>query len=331
MKATLTRCGAALALALALNSPACADTVDNIARTFEVEPGGRLRVDADRGSIEVTTDAIKQVRVTVLRTVRGASETRAQELLRDHTVEFDQKNGEVSVVARTTTGMDWSWRGPRLDVRFQVTIPKAFNVELKTAGGGIKAGSLEGTVRAHTSGGSIHLAEVSGTIAAKTSGGSIHVEGCGADVDVATSGGSLHLGDIRGKLSGHTSGGSIHVAKVTGETAVHTSGGRIEITEAAGKLLATTSGGSISATLSHPPTGTCELRTSGGSIDARIPGESKLDVDAQTSGGRVTSELPVTVQGEIKSNRLVGQLHGGGPKLILRTSGGNIRLGTSSR
>jgi hypothetical protein len=49
-------------------------------------------------------------------------------------------------------------------------------------------------------------------------------------------------------------------------------------------------------------------------------------VDAKTSGGKVVTEFPVIVQGELKKSVLVGKINGGGPELLLRTSGGNIKL-----
>lgn len=52
-----------------------------------------------------------------------------------------------------------------------------------------------------------------------------------------------------------------------------------------------------------------------------------LDVDAKTSGGRVTTEFPVTVQGELSTTALQARMNAGGPKLVLRASGGEIRVG----
>ena len=42
--------------------------------------------------------------------------------------------------------------------------------------------------------------------------------------------------------------------------------------------------------------------------------------------GRVMTEFPVTVQGELKRTELKAKLNGGGPALVLHTSGGNVRV-----
>jgi hypothetical protein len=52
-----------------------------------------------------------------------------------------------------------------------------------------------------------------------------------------------------------------------------------------------------------------------------------VDVDAKTSGGRVTTEFPITVQGGLSTTALQARMNAGGPKLVLRTSGGDIRVG----
>jgi hypothetical protein len=67
-----------------------------------------------------------------------------------------------------------------------------------------------------------------------------------------------------------------------------------------------------------------ELSTSGGSIRLAVPADFKADLNASTSGGKVDCELPLT--GTTKKSSINGQLNGGGPKVRLSTSGGNIRV-----
>jgi DUF4097 and DUF4098 domain-containing protein YvlB len=106
----------------------------------------------------------------------------------------------------------------------------------------------------------------------------------------------------------------------------HTSGGSIEIGDAGGTIDASTSGGSIRARLSRQPRADSKLQTSGGGITVHVAPNVSLDVDAHTSGGDVASDLPVTILGKQNDSSLNGKLNGGGPKLVLRSSGGDIRL-----
>ena len=51
-----------------------------------------------------------------------------------------------------------------------------------------------------------------------------------------------------------------------------------------------------------------------------------MDLDAHASGGGVSSDVPITVQGKQDEDSLVGKINGGGPKLVLRSSGGGVRV-----
>ena len=93
-----------------------------------------------------------------------------------------------------------------------------------------------------------------------------------------------------------------------------------------GKVEASTSGGPIDALLPSPIPGDATLSTSGGGVTVKVPGDAMFDLDAETSGGGVKCELPVTVQGKIESGRLRGPVNGGGPAVVLRSSGGGIHI-----
>jgi len=119
---------------------------------------------------------------------------------------------------------------------------------------------------------------------------------------------------------------NIEVRRVTGNLLAHTSGGSITIGEAGGTIDAETSGGSIEARLSQQPGGESQLRTSGGGITLSVAGNVAIDVDAHTSGGDIETDVPVTLLGKQSDSTLNGKLNGGGPRVVLRSSGGDIRL-----
>lgn len=337
---------------------------NNLNKSFPVNPGGKLVVDADRGSIDITTADTDKVDVQVFRKVRSVSRSRADEILSAHEVNFQQQGDQVTVSAkfRGASGGLFKRGGSGLQVRYQINIPKKFNVDLKTSGGGITQADLTGAVRAQTSGGSLKLANIDGSVWGKTSGGSISLASGSGTVDVSTSGGGIQIGEAGANVSARTAGGSIQLAKAKDEVVAETSGGHIDIGEVDGNTSAKTSGGSISIKKSHGKVtaetsggninagevhGDLEAKTSGGSISASLTGQPKADchletsggsirlhamenlavnLDAKASGGRVTTELPVTVLGEQKSSELHGKINGGGPMLSLRTSGGGIFL-----
>src|SRR5438128_1511081 len=88
------------ALFFAEASLAASDYEQNLEKAFVVSPGGKLIIQADRGSIGVATDASDKVRVKVFREVRRGSNAHADGLFGNHEVTFAQEGNTVSVTAR---------------------------------------------------------------------------------------------------------------------------------------------------------------------------------------------------------------------------------------
>jgi len=296
-------------------------------QSFAVTAGGRLVIDADRGAIEIATGSDDAVQVEVLRKVTRGSANKARQILAAHKVTFDQDGSTVRIRARLEDGIK-SWRGwgSGLQVRYVVTVPSRFDLELKTAGGSITVPDLAGTVVAGTSGGSIKLGAITGPATCRTSGGNISVSAGTDTIDARTSGGNVEVGMAQQSARLGTSGGSIRVGEARGPLHVETSGGNIRIQQALASVEASTSGGSIQAGLTAPLGGDCRLSTSGGDVKLTLPQGINAELDARTSGGSVSSELPVTVQGEVKHSALQVRLGDGGPLIRLRTSGGSIHV-----
>ncbi len=295
---------------------------DVIRRGFNVAPGGTLKLDADIGSIKIVTGGTG-VAVEVIREAHGR---KGAEVLREHEIRFQQSGNDVIITSEFEDRWDRWFRN--YDVQWNIRVPSRYNLDLRTSGGSIELADIGGTVVARTSGGSIRTGRLNGTSELKTSGGSISVGGATANVVAHTSGGSITIGDTTGPVEARTSGGSIKLARIGGEVIARTSGGGIRIDDAKSSVDASTSGGSIHASLSAQPKGDSRLSTSGGGVTMEIASGIAVDLDAHSSGGGVHSDVPITVQGSQDDNSLRGRINGGGPKLVLRSSGGGIRVRT---
>lgn len=311
---------------LTMAAPVRADIERTINKSYRVSPGGWLRIDSDLGTIQINSGAGDEVEITVLEIMDTSSEKEADRILKDLQLDLVQEGSEVRVNARYDRSSFLGWGNRRLKLRFTATVPARFNVDLRTAGGSITVGALDGEVIAKTAGGSLNFGKITGPLKAKTSGGSIKVEECRGDVDLATSGGSISVGSSDGHVAARTSGGSIKVGSAAGMVQLATSGGSISVDEIRGAIEAATSGGGVSAGITGQPQAPCRLSTSGGSVQVRLSPEVKLDINASTSGGRVHTDFDILVRGNLTGSSLQGKLNGGGPELYLRTSGGNITI-----
>lgn len=315
----------AAVLGLASISAAHAAIESPIHRNFNVQAGGTITIDADIGDIKVTSGG-SNVSVDVIRKARTSSRSHADELFKDFEVTFSQEQNDVRIHARYNHPTSWFHWNTDLDVRFVVSVPAQYNVDLNTSGGDIVVSDLGGQAHVRTSGGDIDLGRIDGVVDAHTSGGDVSLSSSRAGATLSTSGGDIKVGDAMGSLNVKTSGGSIDIRRASADLRAHTSGGSIEIGDARGAIDASTSGGSIKAHLSQQPRSDSKLSTSGGGITVHVASNVALDIDAQTSGGDVASDVPVTILGKQNDSSLNGKMNGGGPKLVLRSSGGDIRL-----
>lgn len=283
-----------------------------VEKSFTVTGAGQLRLETQGGMIKVTPGGDGVVKITAREKIRADSDAEADDILKKLDLDFTQTGNDVTASAKydgERIGFHWgSW--PPVQVDFIVTVPANFATDLRTSGGGITVGDLNGAVRARTSGGGISLGKI------------------GAGVDAHTSGGSVSLEGAKGEVKLGTSGGSISVGRVDGPADLATSGGNIKIESVVGELQAHTSGGGIRAGISGPLKGDCTLSTSGGSVKVTVDKNAAFHLDASTSGGSVNAGgLTITLERSDRGHsRLVGAVNGGGPQLKLRSSGGSIDI-----
>jgi len=304
-----------------------------ISKSFTVEPGGSVTVAADQGDIELIVGKQNAVEVAVEREVKGVSESQAAKILKKHKVTATLEGNTVYVEARFGKAPDdiaLAKREPGLTVHIRISVPRKFDANLETEGGTIEATGLEGSVEAKTSGGDLCFTNIHGLVNGQTSGGNVRILGGADKLEVRTSGGTIVIKDYHGPAaSADTSGGDISVAGCTGALAVKTSGGNISVENFSGpQLNADTGGGTIALDLASALLADSFIRTSGGNITARMADGVAANLLAATDGGMITTEIPVsaTAKGKVQENKLEGKINGGGPKLVLKTSGGNIEI-----
>jgi DUF4097 and DUF4098 domain-containing protein YvlB len=296
--------GALLAVPAALH----AKIIRNVEKTFAVQPGGQFKAVTSGGNITIMTADIAEVRITAREEIRASTEQEADELLKKLDLTLSQSGNDVTAEAKYSSGFHFS--STPVTVSFTVTLPTRFNVDLHTSGGDIAVASLTGSTRARTSGGSLRFDRIDG------------------DLDAGTSGGDITLQEGTAKARLNTSGGDIHVVRAGGPVEAETSGGSIRLEAVAQLVRASTSGGDVHATFTEAPRQDTELGTSGGDVQVHLPKTAAFLLDASTSGGEVDAAgLTLTIEkGGAGRSRLVGAVNGGGPRVKLRSSGGDITV-----
>jgi len=265
-------------------------------KTFEVKKGEKLKISASIADLNIRTADKNEVEVKVFGNSKAESRMKFS---------FEKTSYGVFVKAEKDGNWVSNLFGSNIDARIDVTVPKEFELELSTSGGDITIGNLNGKVYAQTSGGDIEVSNANGNFNAYTSGGDIKVH--------------KHTGYSKVE----TSGGDIIFKECTGDAICSTSGGDIDVETTDGKIDLSTSGGDIKFYY-HGENRGISLDTSGGDIYAYLPGSIKADAALSTSGGSVTCKIKATNVTKESSSKFIGELNGGGQKMVAKTSGGDI-------
>lgn len=260
-----------------------------IDRSVAASGGERLRLDLDTGA-GVDISAWDEPRVEVRGRLGGRD-------WRDTRVEVERESGGVLVRTRFAERR----RSQSTSHSFRIRVPRAFDVELQSAGGDLTIDGVEGTFRGTTGGGSILLTNLRGTAHLTTGGGEVRVADSTLDGSVTTGGGLVTLSRVSGGLRGNSGSGPIIYAEPRdgGDPEKGTADlSALEIDEAGhvgfadgepdagaddlGRLHITRAGGEVE--LARAPHGAV-ISTGGGNV---VVGRSAGLVDASTGGGDIT-------------------------------------------
>jgi hypothetical protein len=271
-----------------------------IEKSFTVQPGGLLTLDADGANVSIAGSGTSEVRVTV--EIRGPKDK-----VEKYNVKFNQDGNDVVVDGNQERGFfNWNFFEGSFELHYDVYVPSEYNIRTSTSGGNITIKGVTGEVNGETSGGNLDIELVRGRVRLSTSGGDVTSRDITGDIDLKTSGGNIDAENIAGALNVETSGGNIHLFNVDGSIVGSTSGGNINVSAVENKGM--------------------DLETSGGNVKVVVPSTIAATIDAETSGGDVECELDFS--GRIKDGTMNGKINGGGNVMRLRASGGYILITT---
>jgi len=266
-----------------------------------VKEGARLLLRADNGAVSVRPVAGDKVNCVVILRAYTSDETEARRLF--DKFQLNVRSMESGGVYLTSQSPQRARHGTNLGVRFQITVPMRFNLDVETQGGDITVDApLEGEARLTTAGGDVRSSDITGGARIETAGGSIELGKIGSELVARTAGGSIRVGDVNGEAVLETSGGEIVTGTVAGTLKAETAGGDVVVGGATGQVVARTAGGQIQI---GPAGGSVRAETAGGSI--RLQG-ARGRVVAETAGGSIDLiEVESAVRASTAAGRILAQ------------------------
>ncbi len=275
-------------------------------KNFVVKGVGNLDVQLAGSSVEVDGTDGDAVIVNLYAVRNGKAldptDPDVQQKLENYTLDISQKGKTVTVHMESKKNQAWGKNN--INFAFYIEVPREIATNFNTSGGSIAVTGVDGAHVFRSSGGSIRLEDSNGSLQAKSSGG------------------SLRISDYKGKIDLSSSGGSIRVIGMEGDLVINSSGGSVGLEDVSGRVIANTSGGGIQADITAIE-GELSLKSSGGSISAVIPKD--LPMDLNLHGGNVSTKLS-NFEGEMKRDKIVGKVNGGGVLVSIASSGGSVKL-----
>jgi hypothetical protein len=304
MSASILPCArAVVATALAASLAGCVVRVDSDGyqereeKRFTTKGRPAIQLGTFDGSIVVRGWDRDEVSVEVQKRARDKKAAQTIEVV------SEQKGDTIRVEARrkddSSDGTSFSWHHISRSARLVVSVPTGSDLIVRTGDGSIRVEHVTGKVELRSSDGSVTGRDLAGDIVAHTEDGAIKLERVDGKCDVASDDGSIN---VQGRFDG------LRVS-----------------TEDGGVVVRALPGSRVSRDWS--------LSTGDGSLVLYVPEAVAAELDAQTRDGSVKldSGLPFARAGregrdEESRRTLRGRLGPGGPRLILRTGDGSIRL-----
>jgi DUF4097 and DUF4098 domain-containing protein YvlB len=140
--------------------------------------------------------------------------------------------------------------------------------------------------------------------------GAVTVTGVNGKIVLVAKTGTITLLDINGKLEATTGEGKIRARGRFDQLTLMTGYGAVDMEAAAGSRMF----------------GEWRISTDAGNVTLHLPANFSADLDAQADAGHITVDLPYTVTGTPDQGSIRGKMNAGGEALVLRTSGGSIKV-----
>ena len=266
-----------------------------VERDFSVGRLPRLHVRNVSGDTKISVGEDGKIHVRARKRVRGTSEERAKRLLENVEVRMDQDGDEV-VLKPHLYEQDRGWadlfRGGRVAVDFEITVPRESRIEAHTVSGDLEIAGTRGPLDAQSVSGDVRLDDVQGPLRLKTVSGDAVIT------------------DFAGQLVANTVSGDLTFERVR----LHGS----DIVTVSGEVRID---GELDKAREH------RMKTISGDIDLRLTGGS-YDIRFSSMSGDLDSELEgeINVTGRRDKHVMIGAAE---TKVIVKTMSGDLEIRAS--
>jgi hypothetical protein len=268
---------------------------ETIERDFSVGATPGLHVRNVSGDTRVSVGQDGKIHVAARKRVRGTSEERAKRLLENVEVRMEQEGNDVLLKPHLYE-QDRGWadlfRGGRVAVDFEITVPRELRLEAHTVSGDVVLAGTRGPVDVQSVSGDARLSDVQGPLRLKTVSGDGILSAFAGQLVANSVSGDLVLSNVR--LHGS------EIVTVSGDV-------RIE--------------GELDKAREH------RLKTISGDVDLRLTGGS-YDIRYSSMSGDLDSEMAGEIRREGRRDKhiVIGAAE---TKVSVKTMSGDLEIKAS--
>ncbi|HYK03749.1 MAG TPA: DUF4097 family beta strand repeat-containing protein [Thermoanaerobaculia bacterium] len=225
--------------------------------------------------------------------------------------------------------------GPRV---YQRGIVKE-SIKYATSVGDVKIAQIRGDADVMTGAGEVQIGSVSGTAVVRSEGGPLQLGEVLGVLTASTRAGDIFIDSTRRGGTISTQGGTIRLLYTGGPTKLTSGGGDIVVRQAAGPVNAETTSGDITISVDAAlKSGAVQAKTAKGNVVLNVDPRFAADIDAtittaNPNADTFLSDIPgLTVNRSQAAGktliRATGKINGGGQKVVLNATDGDIRITT---
>lgn len=287
-------------------------------KNLDVGDKAEIYITNTDGLIEIEGAPVNQITISAVKNVRAVDLEEAEEIADHIEIKVKKSGRKVEVETRflkIARMSDSFWKklfgtGPDSfgSVDYKIIVPYNCRTEIDNLEGDIDVSGLDSEVRVSCASGNINLSGIKGGLRIDSMGGRIEIADIVGPLDIRTTSGETEARYIFGDIRGKSTSGDFKIGQGTGNIEIKTHSGDVRIEtelDAEGDFF---------------------VETSSGEIHFAVPSSVSGSVKLETESGSINTELPLSIK-QFAKNKLIGQFGVRGPRIVLRSTTGDITLG----
>lgn len=316
------------------------------------------------GNVEVRPSDMDHIVLDAKKTVRAASQSEADRLVNDFTFSITNEGSKYRIASSKDTGGSSDGGGRQaFKSSLEIQLPKHFAVHVDNRNGRVAIQDLIGSeeilnrfgdVEIHNIAGRLKIENRNGAVTAedisdsvainnaysnttvKNIGGDLELDSKNASVDISNVKGNakvtnayapVNVDNVQGNLTINGRNNSLDIQHVGGDIAADSSYENVNITDPRGAVRITGRNGEMTLSFERPPEKDVNISAQYGTVTLDLPASSAFSIEARADYGEIESDFDGLNHDNTNRQRLVrGEVGHGGPKILIETRNGNIRL-----